>query len=121
MIRRVWPLIVKARVDFRGHSFDEWVQAFPTPDGRFVVVVQLIHGWKAYFVDSFDEIADAVRQAIIDSRIMANGSPGDVNFSVRIVEVGNLWVGHRNAVSDGLEYELPPLNDVYSDVKPFSE
>ena len=117
-VRRVWPVIIKARVIISGREFEEWVQAFPTPCGGFIVVVQLVHGWKSYYIEDFNQVSEAVRQAIIDHRLLnCEGGieeclKGTEAIRVVITEVGNTWVGHRNMVREGLENELPPLNDL---------
>ena len=114
MIRRVWPVIIKARIDFGGgRTSDVWVHVYPSING-FITVVQLEAGWRVYFIDSMKEVPDAVRQAIIDNRILSSGRPGSTNFTVSVVDVTNTWYEHRVEVSSGLEHELPPLGDIYT-------
>ena len=108
-MRRVWPLSYRFRVVANGASGTYWAVAYPTPQGGFIVeVFNPDRGGRfSYFIDSLSEVAEAVRQAVVDFNTL---SGRDVkSISVEAVEAYNSYVTYVNEAVG----RLRPLNDVY--------
>ena len=108
-MRRVWPLSYRVRVVANGASGAYWAVAYPTPQGGFIVeVFNPDRGGRfSYFIDSLSEVAEAVRQAVIDFNALAGRPIGSI--AVEVVEVLNSYVTYVNEAVG----RLAPLNDVY--------
>ena len=111
--RRVWPISVKAKVTYSdGTSREYWATAYPVPQGGFIVVVDLENlGRRSYYVESMSRILDALRQAVVDSYILAYGKVP--NFNIEVTETLNSHRTYLGEVKEGTIHELPPLNDLY--------